>query len=394
MHTEQPGLNSTQIYTANEIGTAKLAGLVICIYMIIFQSPALAQKNFFFNKYIDPAGYFGRNLPQNDIIRYLVDTHIYGFQLNAGINTDGSAWWHKYLNYPRLGAGYYHSNLGNKEVFGYVDALYGTAAIKTFRQKNFINIEHNLTAGLGLVGKQYYLHKNSLNTAFGSPVNIFVQYALLIPVRISKNIEIYGGSCFTHVSAGRIVQPNLGLHMISTRFGTRINLQPVEYRDKAIKLPARSDTARHRFSLTMAGGIKQYSPYEPNMYLLFVLSPDYCLRVGHVFGLGAGADLCYDNAAKPYMLECENKKAAFKELFHSTVHATGCLYIGKLSFLVQPGIYLYTRLENYHRNPMYKLGFRYYLKEHISASIMLKAHWLAKADFMEFGLGYNFWSKK
>jgi hypothetical protein len=353
-----------------------------------------AQTNFFTNKYVDLAGNYGRNLPQNDNIRYLIEDHIYGFQLNAGINTDGSSEWHKYLNYPRLGAGYYHSNLGNNKVFGFLDAIYGTVAIKMFRQKNFINLEHDLTAGLGFVSKQYYLHKNSLNTAFGSPVNIFVQYALLVPLRINRFVEIYGGTCFTHTSTGRIIQPNLGLHMELTRIGARINLQPVQYKEKATKLLSRSDTAKHQFSFTLAGGIKQYSPYEPDLDLLYVFSSEYCFKMSTVFGIGAGVDLCYDNSIKSYLPEYENKEACFKEIFHSSAHATGRLFIGKLSFLVQPGFYLYSKVEHYRNKMIYKIGFRYNFMEHISASIMLKAHWLAQADFMEFGLGYNFYSKK
>jgi hypothetical protein len=95
----------------------------------------LAQSDFFSNKFIEPSWYYGSVLPQNNTIKYLVHEHLSAFQLNAGINTDGSREWQQYLHYPRLGVGYYYSNLGNDEIFGHVHAFYGTAALKTFPQK-------------------------------------------------------------------------------------------------------------------------------------------------------------------------------------------------------------------------------------------------------------------
>ena len=40
------------------------------------------------------------------------------------------------------------------------------------------------------------------------------------------------------------------------------------------------------------------------------------------------------------------------------------------------------------------MGFRYCFNDRISASALLKADWLAKADFLEFGLGYSFLKSK
>ena len=352
-----------------------------------------AQSDLFSNKYIEPSWYYGSVLPQNSSIRYLVNHHLQAYQLNVGINTDGSREWHQYLNYPRLGFGYHRSSLGNDDVFGHVNAFYGTVAIKTFDQKQCVNLEHNLTTGIGLLTKQYYLHKNPLNIAFGGPLVFFLQYALLLPVRLNKSVEVFAGPCFSHVSVAKIIQPNLGLHMVQIRAGGRYNISPPDFRSRMERQPV-SDLSRHRITLFAAGGIKQYSRFDPDKYAIFALLPEYSYMISHVFGVGGGLGFYLDNSVKPYIMEQFGEKARFDQVFHSTIQAAFYLYIGDLTFLIQPGTYLYQNFENYHQKIIYKFGFRYRISDRICASALLKAQWLAKADFLEIGAGYSFLKNK
>jgi Lipid A 3-O-deacylase (PagL) len=353
----------------------------------------VARDGLFSGKYIDPAWYSGSVLPQNNNIRFLVHEHLHAFQLNAGINTDGSREWHQYLNYPRLGVGFYHSNLGNDQIFGKVNALYGTVAIKTFPRRFFINLEHNLTAGIGILTKHYSLEKNPLNVAFGAPVAFFLQYGLVVPVRVTPDFEIYGGPCFTHISAAKIIQPNLGLHMVMFRVGGRYNLTRVEYKNKYERQPL-PVVNRHQIMLVAGGGIKQYNRLTPEKYGIYFLSSQYSYKVSHVFGLGGGLDFYLDNSVKPWIRDSQNKQARFDQIFHSTVHLAFLLYIGELAFLIQPGTYIYQNFGGYHDWFIYKFGFRYQISERYSVGAILKAHWLAKADFLELGVGYSFLKNK
>jgi hypothetical protein len=236
------------------------------------------------------------------------------------------------------------------------------------------------------------LYKNPLNQAFGGPVVFFLQYALLIPVRLNRSFELYAGPCFTHTSVGKIIQPNLGLHMLQVRVGGRYNFKPVVYKNEFERKPL-SGTNRHQITLVTAAGIKQYSRLNPEKSAVYVLSPQYSFKLSHVFGVGGGVDLCLDNSVKPYMLEHFNKKARFEHIFHSTIQLALALYIGDLDFVIQPGTYIYQKFEDDHGLFIYKLGFRYHLSDRYSVGVLLKAHWLAKADFLEFGVGYSFLKK-
>jgi hypothetical protein len=367
--------------------------LSLILFFLAGNLQLLAGDGFLSGKYIDPAWYAGSVLPQNNNIRYLVRDHLQAFQLNAGINTDGSKEWHHYLNFPRLGVGFYHSNLGNEQVFGKLNALYGTVAIKTFRQRLFINLEHNLTAGVGFLSRHYSLHNNPLNLAFGAPVAFFLQYGLLVPVRVAPDMEIYGGPCFTHVSAAKIIQPNLGLHMVMLRVGARYNLTRVTFNTAAEHEPLPGGS-RHQVMLIAGGGLKQYSRLTPEKYGIYFLSPQYSYKISHVFGLGGGVDFYLDNSVKPYIRECRNEKARFGQIFHSTVNLAFLLYISDLTFTILPGTYIYQNFAGYHDWFIYKFGFRYQLTERYSVGAILKAHWLAKADFLELGVGYSFLKNK
>jgi len=106
-----------------------------------------AQEGIFGRLYLEPSFYFGSVFRQNNTIRYLVNEHLQAWQFNIGISANGSKEWHQYLDYPLMGVGFHHSNLGNDEVFGQVNALYGTPAIKTFRPDQRFNLEHHLSAG-------------------------------------------------------------------------------------------------------------------------------------------------------------------------------------------------------------------------------------------------------
>jgi len=352
----------------------------------------MAGERIFRRLYLEPSYYRGSVLSQNNSIRYLIIEHLEAWQFNIGIQTDDSREWPRYLNYPHLGIGFHHSNLGNDMIFGRVNALYGTAAIKTFPSRNLFNLEHNFTAGFGFLSKHYDLKNNPLNMAFGAPVVIFVQYALLVPFRLGKSMELVAGPCFSHVSAGKLVQPNLGLHMLEIKAGFRYHLAPVNYKPMPQRSPIKG-THRHQLMLSVAAGIKQYSRFSSDKDLLFTLSPQYHFALSHVFGIGGGFDLYLDNSVRSFLQEQFRKNARLDQLVHASVYSSFQLKIGDLAFLIQPGAYIVKNVNDFHNRAIYKLGFRYQISPRISAEALLKAYWLAKADFLGFGVGYTFLKK-
>jgi hypothetical protein len=76
-------------------------------------------------------------------------------------------------------------------------------------------------------------------------------------------------------------------------------------------------------------------------------------------------------------------------MFHYTVHATWQNQLGRFILVMQPGIYLYKSFSKYGKMSN-KAGFRYQLTDNIICSVLIKGHWLANADVIEWGIGYDF----
>lgn len=68
-------------------------------------------------------------------------------------------------------------------------------------------------------------------------------------------------------------------------------------------------------------------------------------------------------------------------------HVGHQLEFGHLSFINQMGVYLYAKDKS--DGPVYlRTALRYKLSNKAIVNLALKTHW-AKADFVEFGLGYK-----
>jgi len=66
-------------------------------------------------------GYFhGVLVPHHPVITYYNNEYINGFDLTVSRYISET----KHINPPEMGAGYYFSNLGSKEIYGYAHALY------------------------------------------------------------------------------------------------------------------------------------------------------------------------------------------------------------------------------------------------------------------------------
>jgi hypothetical protein len=71
------------------------------------------------------------------------------------------------------------------------------------------------------------------------------------------------------------------------------------------------------------------------------------------------------------------------------INASYEIRMGNLSFAFQPGFYLKNKID-VAKNICNRFGIRYYTNWGLVAAITLNAHWAAKADVVEWGIGYRF----
>lgn len=333
------------------------------------------------------AGYnFGYLMPQRDHIAYLLRDHLQAFQISIGTNNLENQYWQRKHNFPRTGFGLYYTNLGNDKVFGSMTAIF-VSFEKNFLNHNWpVNLSNNIQVGPCYVSKQFDVEKNNFNIVMGSAVNIYLHYSLCTSFLISKSLRLKIGAGYSHISNGDLAEPNSGLNMFNFRTGIIFLPGKPSYNyDVAYEKP---EMKKDRFDLILASGMKEMSRFDKNNYWVYSITADYCRMITPMNGFGLGFDIYYDFATTAiHKLENKPKPKTF-EMLHYTAHVTWQNQLGRFIIVVQPGLYVYKSFDRFGKMNN-KAGFRYQVTEKLLFSAMIKGHWLAYADIIEWGIGYE-----
>lgn len=329
---------------------------------------------------------YGFVMPHLKSIAYFVDEHIKGYQFNVGILTNGEKKWHNYYNYPRLGIGFYHSNLGNSQIYGHVSALYGYFDRYFFKLNSRFNLGNRLAFGIGYINKKFDLQDNYFDLAIGSHVNVYINYGLEGLVRISPLVQMKLGLGMTHVSNGRFKEPNQGLNMITSFVGVQYSLNdPYKYITNESK--ETDEPGRNQLILMGSAGEKQISRKYTYTYWPTSLSAEYARKISRTSWVGLAISTYLDPSLKKE-IEMEGDTAKNGDNIRIALNFSYELKMGRFSYIFQPGFYL----KNSYTKPgtiSNKIGLRYQLNRRWLTGITIKAHWLAIADFIEWGIGYR-----
>jgi hypothetical protein len=355
----------------------------------IFLSTAYGQIKIFDNNnlFIEAAYHYGYIMPHHPQIEYLLQDHLQAFQISVGTNNLDNKYWQLKHNFPRTGFGIYHSNLGNDKVFGSMTAFFVSFEKSFFNQNWPINFSNNIQVGPCYVSKYFNMQDDYFNNVMGSHLNIYLNYSLCMTIPVGKLLRLKFGAGYSHISNGDLAEPNLGLNMCTFRTGLiLLPFKPV-YNYQAVV--EKEELKKNHLMLVPSIGMKQMSRFDKNDYWVYGFTVDYCRMVTPMNGFGAGADIYYDFAT-PVIRESENKPPPTQfQMFHYTAHATWQNQLGRFIFVVQPGIYLYKSFSKY-GTMSNKAGFRYQLTDKLICSVLIKGHWLANADVIEWGMGYDF----
>ena len=336
--------------------------------------------------YVEGNLHYGFVMPHTTSIAYFVNEHVTGFQCNIGLITDGRKQWQKYYNYPRMGIGFYHSGLGNDQVYGKVNALFFYFDRMFIKNKRHINFGNRISFGLAYINKQFDMVNDYYNVAIGSKLNVYLNYSLEGTVRLAPKIQMKLGLGFSHMSNGRFFEPNKGLNLVTSFVGVQYAInEPTQY-----FLPEYQDnevTKKNQLMVMGAWGQKQISRRFSDRFSVGGLSAEYSHKVSRTSWLGLALNTYYDPSLKKE-LSLDSIKASKSDLIRVALNISYELKMGKVSYVIQPGIYL----KNSYTTPgifCNRIGIRYQINRHLLAGITIKAHWVAIADFIEWGIGYK-----
>lgn len=349
------------------------------------------QQKFMF---VELRGHSGTHFYTGEALSATLDNGYGALEVRLGWQTSGDKDWHGAYGYPSYGVGWYTGAIGNPDILGAPNALYGFI--------NFplqINKRNTLVSDLAL-GYTYDLNPydpdgNPNNDAIGARGAVYFNLGIGFRYELNREIDLTYGLDFTHFSNGRSFQPNYGLNMMGVFLGTRYNfnnrqskvdpsVRPTQILNVRPNYPDEwsdlSDTDEDNILLFGAIGTSQNSEDAGTSNRYF--NSSVVLEYQHFFNLKHGAtvglDYFYDGSVEFYGDE--------PNMFGYHVGYDYRIWI--FSIRLQAG--------GYFSAPDRKGGFffrpagKFDITDHLYAQVGLKTLNGGAADWVEFGIGVDF----
>ena len=352
---------------------------LVCINMLNPRvSSAEGNKSVYYNLSI----HAGSVLPHHISMVYLNREYLRSIELNVWFgNPEGQK-----THNPVLGPGYFYSSLGNKDVYGNFHAAY----FGMLNQRISKRLPVQLKTGLGIAyaTKKFDLETNYFNRAIGSHLNAYGQISLSGKINIVDDKLIFRpGISFHHISNGRVVTPNQGINLLTLNAG--LDFRSAHTHSGSFVLERDTITkGKGRFSVVFAPGIKDIDRRIDKQIFTSSLIFDY----GYIYrperSLGIGISFFY-NKTGAYLPVTGTEKGDSFFPFQSALHISLQRDKGPLAFILHPGIYIYNQARDrpYMTN---RLGIKYSFENNLTLQFSIKSHWIAIADYFEWGIGYEF----
>lgn len=365
----------------------KRYNLVIIVSLFPILVYGQDRWNFTNNSYLEANYGYGAIMPHHSSIKYLLEDHIKTVDIKYVKSSTGEKYWNQLFRYPDFGLGFYRSNLGNNDVYGYANAIYGFTKIPVARSANGSGISYQIAVGASYITDCFDINENYSNLAIGTHINIYIDFSLHSYIALSPKIGLTNNIRFTHFSNGNIQNPNYGLNIISGSIGLAYHFNSNYLEKKAMELP--KVDSKNEYRITFSGGAKSINHYVEGTYFASSLIFDYN-RVYSLKGKwGVGTDIFFDATYRQESANTNKNDIVNTDLYQVGAHVMHDFVMNRLAFTVQLGAYLYAPIEP--EAPFYsRIGLRYKVNRNWYASMTLKSHY-AIASFIEWGIGYSIW---
>jgi hypothetical protein len=333
---------------------------------------------------IDTKIHSGMNLPFYDALNYLIKDDVYAFDISVSFPSYGKDFWEKLSDYPRSGFGGSYWSLGNDEVLGKAFALYAFINLPLLRWKDKFSINYQGSAGGAYLTKKFDIYTNHLNRAIGSHANLYIRLGIDSRIRLYKNCDLDIGIGITHFSNGKTKSPNYGINAGTLSFGLNYLFNnDIVRQDPEIPLLQK----RYIQSLIYSAGVKVYDNLYGKRYFITSLSYNLEYQLSLKRRIGLGADFFYDGAISEALAD-ENgtPDKNFSDLVRLGLHASYAIRYKRVVMGFQPGYYIYSKYTDL--TLVYsRIFLQYLISNRLISTIAIKSHF-AKADFIEWGIGY------
>jgi hypothetical protein len=330
---------------------------------------------------------YGFLIVHRPVLEILQEQHAYGLEFSYLKPADGSKSFQEKFLFPDVGWTIAWFNLGNPDRLGSGIAVYPFINFPLHIKKDWrFHVRYGI--GLGYVEKVFDAKENVKNAAIGTHLNGVMHFDLNIEKEISDKTLISLGAGITHYSNGSTGIPNLGINMATANlsvmhyFGEKKAIHP-----NSKKIPVR----KGEFQGFLAGAFKKIYPPKGKTYAAGTVSFSYFHPIKQKSSWGIGLDLFYDNSLQERLERAEKTGISNGDNLRPGIYGSYELRLGHIGLLANMGVYPYTKWKG-DGNFYHRIGSRYYFDK-LYLLMNLKTHF-AKADFIEWGIGYSFEKNK
>jgi len=327
-------------------------------------------------------------LGHRGVMSHLPREHAYATEWSYVFRPKGNKSWHTDYKYPDLGIHFFYGSVGNTAILGNYTGIYGSIAFPFVDRKSF-RFAGRLGCGMAYTNKMYNSNTNKKNVAISTPLNVLIEVGVDITKYFNSN-WITLGVDLTHFSNGSFKVPNLGLNVpfLSLGYGSFLKTKQESTDIEQINKTVPSGNIILGFTaiasvkdLFPTGRDKIYGVYALSLHARTFPRP----KAGWEFSL----DFFLKRSIYGYRTEVKKESSKIPQI---GAYIGYMLPLDRLHFVLGMGAYIRDFYDPdglfYHR-----MGMRYYFNNGLFVNIVLKTHW-AKADYVEWGIGYSFFNKK
>ena len=316
-------------------------------------------------------------------VQHLAVSHPTGFELSLQRQTTGTAPWHAWYRYPKVGLALVYYDYHNP-VLGrsYAASVYLNKTLwRTPRQEARLR----LSTGLAYFTRPYDRATNHKNTIIGSPLSATLQARAEYDVALSEHLGLLLGLGLNHYSNGATSKPNFGINLPTLSLGLNY-YQQRQFRPQPLPPNTRpADLGRNFLTISTSYGIKQVSQTDRNKYAVYSLMLAAGRRVSRKSNLLLGLEGFNDRSLAAQLRDTARAGAPRPDVKKAGVYVGHELLFGRLAFGTHLGLYVYNP---YKSNKFYyeRLALKYHFTDCLFGEVALKAHRTA-ADVIEFRVG-------
>lgn len=348
-------------------------------------------------RYVEIRGHTGIHLYGGETLNEDVTDGYGSIEVRYGWQPSKKDHWSAPYGWMSYGVGWYSGFIGDPQVFGKPNALYGFANFPMSKPNKKNMFELNPAFGLTYNLNPYNSETNPNNDAIGSRMAVYFNLYFGAALRLSRSIDMTYGIDFTHFSNGRSSVPNWGLNMFGVSLGFRHYYNADQH--KVNNDPFTDELLQARFNRPNARKLRKNTDKPNSLNLHFAIGTvqnyseqgldrrhsvwsgivDYRHKFNEMHGIAVGFDIFHDNSLQ--VLYPDDKEA----LYLYGLHGGYDFMFWRFTIHAQIGAYL---SDDRGKDAMYaRPALQYDINDWLHAQVGLKTRRGFAADWVEFGIG-------